>query len=112
MNPMKYVFLIGAILSGAIGMIAMLYSEAGGIWAWIPWLAFIPAFTLLNYVIEDYGLGSAYTLWAGWMIVIIAGYVVLFGESWGEVISSGQYMAIGLTILGLVGLSLSRPKKG
>ena len=111
MNPMKYIFLLGAILSGALGMIAMLYYEAGGIWDWIPWLAFIPAFILLNYVIEDYGLGSAYTLWAGWMVVIIAGFVIGYGASWGEIINDNQYLALGLTVLGLVGLSLSRPKQ-
>ncbi|MGB1250770.1 MAG: SMR family transporter [Candidatus Promineifilaceae bacterium] len=109
MNPFKYLFLIGAILLGAIAMVSMLMSGQGAIWDWLPWFAFIPAYMLLNNVIEDYGLGSAYTLWAGGIVILVALFVVLYGESWGEVLTSGQYIALGVTVLGLLGLSLSQP---
>lgn len=109
-NPFKYIFLIGAIIFGAVGMIAMLISNEG-LWAWIPWLAFIPAYTLLVYVAEDYGIGSSYTLWIGAIILIVSLFVILFGASWGEELSNNQYVAILLVAIGLVGLSLSRPKQ-
>lgn len=112
MNTFKYLFLIGAIACGALAMIGMLMSGYGAIWDWVPWLAFVPAYMLLNYVIEDYGLGSAYTLWVGWIVVVIALFVLVAGESWGEALSDNQYLALGVTLFGLIGLSLSRPKRG
>ena len=108
-NPIKYLFLTGAIFCGAIGMISMLISNEG-IWAWIPWLAFIPAFTFLNYVIEDYGIGSAYTLWVGAIVVFVALFVILIGGSWGEYLNNTQYFALLLICLGLGGLGISQPK--
>ena len=93
-------------------MIGMLMTGYGAIWDWVPWLAFVPAYMLLNYVIEDYGLGSAYTLWVGLIVVVIALFVMIAGESWGEYLSDSQYLALAVVVIGLIGLSLSRPKKG
>lgn len=108
-NPIKYIFLIGAIFCGAVGMISMLISNEG-IWAWIPWLAFIPAYSLLVTISEDYGMGTSYLLWIGSIILIVALFVLLFGADWGEILTNTQYLAGLLVLLGLVGLSLSQPQ--
>ena len=109
-NPAKYLFLTGAILCGAIGMVSMLISNEG-IWAWIPWLAFIPAYALLVLTSEDYGIGSAFILWIGSIVVLIGLFVFLFGESWGEFLSGTQYIALMIVLLGLVGLTFSQPNR-
>lgn len=108
-NPAKYLFLIGAILCGAIGMISMLISNEG-IWAWIPWLAFIPAYSLLVIVSEDYGIGSAFMLWIGAIVICIGLFVFMFGSDWGEYLSNTQYVALLFVFIGLTGLSVSQPK--
>lgn len=82
-----------------------------GIWAWIPWLAFIPAYMLLVLVAEDYGIGPAYTLWSGAVVLAIAIFVMLYGASWGETLSDTQYIALLTILVGVVGLTASQPKK-
>jgi len=112
MNFMKYVFLIGAIICGALAMMAVLMSSGEGassIWSWAAWLLYIPAFYLLNFIFEDYGIGSGYTLWAGGTVVLVALFVAVYGPSWGETLNVWQYGSLLLVVMGLVGLSLTRP---
>ena len=108
-NPAKYLFLIGAVLCGAIGVIAMLISNEG-IWAWIPWLAFIPAYSLLVIISEDYGVGASFMLWIGSIVICIGLFVFLIGSEWGEVLSATQYTALLFVLIGLIGLSMSQPR--
>jgi len=105
-NPIKYVFVFGAALCAAIGIIAMIIG--GGIWDWIAWLIWIPAFMLLLYVIEDYGIGVAVTLLTGSSAIFVALYVWFFGAAWGEVLNGTQLMALAVASAGLVGLSLTK----
>lgn len=110
MNPFKYLFLLGAILCGGIGVVAMLIASDGGsaFWSWTSWLIYIPAFILLHYVIEDYGYGPAVTLWAGGTVVIAVIYIFFVGSVWGEVFNNWQYAGLAITVLGLIGLSVSK----
>lgn len=111
MNFVKYLFLLGSIICGAIGLIAMLMAGESDsqLWSWVAWLIYIPAFSLLYYMIEDYGIGSAITLWAGGTAVLVALFVMVLGASWGEMLNSWQYGALGVTVVGLFGLSLTSP---
>ena len=112
MNFMKYVFLISAIILGALGMMTILISSGEGastLWDWASWLLYMPAFYLLNFIFEDYRIGSGYTLWAGGTVLFVAIFVAVYGPSWGETLNAWQYGALSLVVIGLVGLSLSRP---
>ena len=107
--------LIGGIIFGALGMLAVVASSAEGqsnsYLSWGSWLLYIPAFYLLNFIFEDYGIGSGYTLWAGGTVVLVALFVMVYGPSWGETLNVWQYGSLGLVVMGLVGLSLTRPAR-
>ena len=106
-NPLKYLFLIGAAVCAASGMIAMM--TTGAVWEWVSWLIWIPSFLLLSFVIEDYGLGPAVTLWSAGSAWLIMLYVALYGTAWGELLNETQWIALGITTIGLIGLAVSKP---
>ena len=106
-NPIKYLFLIGASVCAAVGIIAMLMT--GGVWEWVSWLIWIPSFLLLSFVIEDYRLGPAVTLWSVGSLLLVVLYVWLYGSAWGELFNETQSVAIGLTVIGFIGLAFSKP---
>lgn len=102
-NIFKYLFIIGAAVLTGIGVIGMFYDNVW--WQWLGWLIWIPAFLLLMYATEDYGFGIAVTLWAGYSLFFVAGYVWIVGAAWGEQITTTQWTGLGLTLVGLSWLS-------
>ena len=61
-------FLIGGIIFGALGMLAVVASSAEGqsnsYLRWGSWLLYVVAFYLLFFSFEGFGVASGYALWA------------------------------------------------
>ena len=110
MNLIKYLIVIGAVLTGGFGAISILMYESGGAWLWLPWPAFIASFILWEQMNKTYGIGSASTLWVSGIVLIVGGFVRLFGHMWGEIMSNSQIVAAIVVLIGTFGLSLTRPR--
>jgi len=98
--------LIGGIIFGALGMLSVIASgeegQSNGILSWAGWSLYIPAFYLLFYSFEGFGVASGYALWGAGTAVIVA----IVGKRWGDRPSTGQIVSMMLVMVGLVGFAL------
>ena len=99
--------LIGGIIFGALGMLSVIASreegQSNGILSWAGWLLYIPAFYLLFFSFEGFGVAGGYALWCAGTAIIVA----IVGVRWGDKPSIGQIISIILVIVGLVGFGLT-----
>jgi len=98
---MSILYITGSIILGALGIIAIIASSEGGkgsgLLNWLSWLLFIPAFTLLYFAFDDFGIAGAYAVWAAGISLIC----IVQGMRWGDRLSISQLLAAGLMLIGL-----------
>ena len=100
-------FLIGGIIFGALGMLAVVASSAEGqsnsYLSWGSWLLYVVAFYLLFFSFEGFGVAGGYALWAAGTAAMVA----IVGTRWGDTPSIGQIISMVLVVVGLVGFAVS-----
>ena len=97
---MSIIYLLVAILCGVIGTLSIFASsdpESPSWLSWVSWFIFTPAFYALFYAMEDFGVASTFALWAAGVGIITA----VQGWRWGDRLSTGQLISMGLVFSGL-----------
>ena len=99
--------LVGAIFFGVLGVLATLSASIGdknsGRLSWAAWILFYPAFVLLFFAFELYGVAGGFALWGAALSLI----VTIQGLRWGDNPTTAQWLSIALVILGLTAFGLS-----
>ena len=102
---MGIVYILIAIVLGALGMFAIVSADdPNAPWwmSWVSWFIFTPAFFALFYAMETFGVGGAFALWGAGTALL----VIIQGVRWGDQLSTQQIASITLTIIGLVWFGL------
>lgn len=105
---MAYLALIGGIIFGALGLVAVFSArdttnKYANWMSWLAWLLFYPAFTLLFFAFEVFWVAGTFALWAGGIALIMT----IVGIRWGDRLSNTQLGSIALVIIGLLLFGLS-----
>ncbi len=99
--------LIGSIIFGALGMLAVIASSAekqsNSYLSWATWFLYVATFYLLFFSFEGFGVAGGYALWAAGTAAIVA----IMGTRWGDRPSIGQIVSMILVIVGLAGFGVS-----
>lgn len=98
---MGILFLLGAILCGSIGTLSIFAAadpESPKWLSWVSWFIFTPTFYALFYAMTDFGVAGAFALWAAGVGIITA----VQGWRWGDRLSTGQLISMGLVFGGLI----------
>ena len=99
--------LIGSIFFAVLGLLATLSASIGdknsGWLSWAAWILFYPAFVLLFFAFELYGVAGGFALWAAGLSLI----VTIQAFRWGDNPTTAQLISIALVLLGLTAFGLS-----
>lgn len=102
---MSWLYLIGAVIFGVIGTLAIFgsSSESAPWWlSWVSWFVFTPAFICLFYTFDFFGVFGSFALWGAGVGLI----VTIQGARWGDRLSSLQIGSIALVLVGLTLIGL------
>ena len=103
---MTIIYLIGSIIFGVIGFLAIISAtRPNAPWwmSWVSWFSFTPSFIFLFNIFEVFGVAGAFALWGAGTAVIVS----IQGVRWGDKLSGLQIGSMALILLGLTLFGLS-----
>lgn len=100
------IYLIAGILFATGGVATMSstdWHERSPFRTWLSWMLYLPAYYLLYFSLDSFGVAGGYALWVAGTAVLIT---LIAAKKWHESFTKPQLIFFGITLFGLVGFGL------